>query len=131
MKLSEWARKNGVSYRTALRWYHEGNLPARAEQLATGTILIYEEGICAGVHPEAAIYASVSSHDQKEDLERQVSRLKDFAAARGLRVKTVTEEIGSGLNGQRKKLLKLLGEPSVVAILGNIEIASPASASSI
>lgn len=46
-----------------------------------------------------------------------MSRLKDYAAARGLRVKAVTEEIGSGLNGRRKKLLKLLSDPSAGAIL--------------
>jgi len=104
MKLSEWAHRNGVSYRTALRWYHEGNLPAEAEQLPTGTILVYEKERARGISPEAAIYARVSSHDQKQDLERQVSRLKDYAAARGLHIRAVVEEIGSGVNGRRKKL---------------------------
>ncbi len=78
MKLAEWARKNGVSYRTALRWYHEGNLPERAEQLPTGTILVYEAVLAHARSPETVIYARVSSVDQKEDLARQVSRLKDY-----------------------------------------------------
>lgn len=117
MKLSEWARTNGVSYRTALRWYHEGNLPVEAEQLPTGTILVHERVREYQVGPEAVIYARVSSHDQKEDLERQISRLKDYAAARGLRVKAVIDEVGPGLNGRRKKLLKLLSDPSVGTIL--------------
>ncbi len=43
MKLSVWASKNGISYRTVLRWYHDGNLPARAEQLETGTIPVHED----------------------------------------------------------------------------------------
>ncbi|MCG2796851.1 MAG: IS607 family transposase [Actinomycetia bacterium] len=117
MKLSVWASKNGISYRTALRWYHDGILPARAEQLTTGTILVHEEALRAKMQPGAAIYARVSSHDQREDLERQVSRLKDYAAASGLRVEAVVEEIGSGLNGHRKKLLKLLGDPATGTIL--------------
>lgn len=117
MKLSEWARENGVSYRTALRWYHAGNLPVPAEQLPTGTILVYPSTVPKEATPDAVIYARVSSTDQEEDLARQVSRLKDFAAARGLRVKAVASEIGSGLNGHRKKLVKLLSDPSVGTIL--------------
>ena len=117
MKLSEWARNNGISYRTALRWYHDGTLPARAEQLATGTILVYEDTVIYGKDKSVTIYARVSSRDQKEDLGRQVSRLKDYAAASGLRVKAIVEEIGSGLNGHRRKLLKLLGDPDVGTIL--------------
>ena len=117
MKLSAWASKNGISYRTALRWYHDGTLPARAEQLETGTILVYEEALRMKPPAQVAIYARVSSHDQKEDMGRQVSRLKDYAAANGWKVGQVVEEIGSGLNGHRRKLLKLLGDPAVETIL--------------
>jgi putative resolvase len=63
------------------------------------------------------MYARVSSADQKEDLARQISRLKDYAAAIGLTVVEVADEIGSGLNGRRKKLVKLLSDPSVGIIL--------------
>ena len=117
MELSEWARENGVSYRTALRRYHGGCLPVPAEQLPTGTILVYPAASRQTTTRETVIYGRVSSADQKEDLARQVSRLKDYAAARGLRVKAVAEEIGSGLNGRRAKLVKLLSDPSVGTIL--------------
>jgi putative resolvase len=40
MKLSEWARDNGVSRQSAARWFHAGILPVPARQLATGTILV-------------------------------------------------------------------------------------------
>src|SRR3979411_3162908 len=40
MKLSEWASGQGVSYRTALNWFHAGTLPVSARQLPTGTILV-------------------------------------------------------------------------------------------
>jgi putative resolvase len=112
IKLSVWASKNGISYRTALRWYHDGTLPAKAVQVATGTILVYEEGPREETRPGAAIYARVSSHEGNEDRERQVSRLKDYAAASGLRVQSIVEEIGSGLNGRREKLIRLLSDPS-------------------
>jgi hypothetical protein len=40
MKLTEWARSQGISYRTALNWFHAGTLPIPARQLPTGTILV-------------------------------------------------------------------------------------------
>ena len=43
MKLSDWARKNGVVYGTALKWFHDGKLPVEAIQLETGTILIQDK----------------------------------------------------------------------------------------
>jgi predicted site-specific integrase-resolvase len=115
MKLSDWARQQGVGYKTAWNWYKAGKLPVRAEQMPTGTIIVHPES--AVEKSNVAIYARVSSADQKEDLVRQVSRLKDYAAAKGLTVAAVTDEIGSGLNGRRKKLLKLLSDPTVGAIL--------------
>jgi putative resolvase len=43
MKLSTWAKKQGVFYRTAWRWFKAGTLPVRAEQMATGTVILHEE----------------------------------------------------------------------------------------
>jgi hypothetical protein len=59
MKLREWAEKQGISYRTALRWFHGGTLPVEAEQMATGTIIVKLETIFGG--HKAALYARVSS----------------------------------------------------------------------
>lgn len=115
MKLSDWARQQGIGYKTAWNWWKAGKLPVRAEQMPTGTIIVYPEE--QAEKARAHIYARVSSGDQKEDLARQVSRLKDYAAARGLTVTGITDEIGSGLNGRRKKLMKLLSDPSVGTIL--------------
>jgi len=42
VKLSEWARANGVSRQSATRWFHAGVLPVAARQLTTGTILVDE-----------------------------------------------------------------------------------------
>jgi predicted site-specific integrase-resolvase len=39
MKLSTWAKKQGISYRTAWRWFKAGKLPVLAEQTKTGTLL--------------------------------------------------------------------------------------------
>ena len=114
MKLSTWAKKQGISYRTAWRWFKEGKLPVAAEQTKTGTILIKDE------IPEinhVAIYARVSSADQKKDLERQIARLVLFANANGWVVAHTITEIGSGLNGHRPKLIKLLTNSNIKIIL--------------
>lgn len=44
MKLSIWAKKTGITYRTALRWVKNNTLPAnvKAKIMPTGTILIEE-----------------------------------------------------------------------------------------
>jgi putative resolvase len=46
-----------------------------------------------------------------------VGRLQLFASAQGWPVAEVVREIGSGLNGRRRKLLHLLADRSVGAIL--------------
>jgi len=99
MKLSDWARQQGISYITAWRWFWAGKLPVPARQLPTGTILV--EAPC----PEGitVLYARVSSADQREDLERQVQRLQAFAQEQGWTEVKVVTEIGSGLNGKTKE----------------------------
>jgi putative resolvase len=113
MKLSDWARQQGISDITAWRWFRAGKLPVPARQLPTGTILV------EAPPPEGAtvLYARVSSADQKEDLERQVQRLQAFAREQGWAEVRVVTEIGSGLNGKRKKLLRILRDPRVVRIV--------------
>ena len=114
MKLSEWARGQGISYRTAWRWFKAGTLPVPAEQAATGTILVKPVSVPPGA---AALYARVSSSGQKKDLEGQIGRLVAFANARGLAISRSVFEIGSGLNGRRPKLLKLLADPVAQTIV--------------
>jgi len=58
-----------------------------------------------------ALYARVSSVDQKNDLDRQMEQLKDYAAAHGYHVMGMVQEIGSGLYDRRPKFLRLLDFP--------------------
>ena len=114
MKLSQYAKQLGVSYRTAFRWWKAGKLDAY--QLDTGTIIVREPAeACAST--DVALYARVSSADQKEDLERQMQRLKDYAAAKGYQVSRTVSELASGLNENRPKLLKLLTDLSIGVIV--------------
>ncbi|EWC62154.1 putative RESOLVASE [Actinokineospora spheciospongiae] len=114
MKLSVWAKEQGVSYRTALNWFHAGTLPAPARQLPTGTILVDPPAKTVGA---VVAYCRVSSQEQESDLERQAGRVLTMCSQRGLRIDRTVTEIGSGLNGQRTKLRKLLGDPKVSTIV--------------
>ena len=64
-----------------------------------------------------ALYARVSSVAQKNDLERQMHRSKDYAAAHGDQVTHMVQEIGSGSNERRPQFLKLLTDLSMGVII--------------
>ena len=70
-----------------------------------------------GSSETAALYARVSSGDQKPDLERQLGRLTTFATSQGMAVVKSVSEVGSGLNGQLRKLMKLLADRDVQVIV--------------
>lgn len=107
MKLTEWAREQGVSYRTALNWFHAGTLPVPARQLPTGTILVESPANAGGT---AVAYCRVSSAEQRAELERQAGRVAEECGTRGITLAATVTEIGSGLNGNRVKLAKLLSD---------------------
>ena len=92
-----------------------GQLPMPAEQLPTGTVIVHPPA--SSVEGGVALYARVSSADQKSDLDRQVARLSEFAAENGLRVVEVVKEVGSGLNGHRRAMLKILRNPAINIIV--------------
>jgi len=114
MRLSAYAKQMGVSYKTAFRWWKAGKLDAY--QLDTGTVIV-REPLAFEAPTHVALYARVSSADQKEDLERQMQRLKDYAASRGYQVTKIVSELASGLNDSRPKFLKLLTDASIGVIV--------------
>jgi putative resolvase len=63
------------------------------------------------------IYARVSSHDQRSGLDRQVARLTEWATEHGLSVDEVVVEVGSGMNGKRRKLARLLADASAATVV--------------
>ncbi len=115
MKLSEYARLNSVTYRTAWQWYKDGKIEG-AKQLNTGTVVVPD--IKKPVKDEyVVVYSRVSSSENKSNLENQAQRLVDFCLAKGWIIKEVIKETGSGLNDSRKKLLKLLKERKATKIV--------------
>ncbi|HUZ25767.1 MAG TPA: IS607 family transposase [Streptosporangiaceae bacterium] len=115
MNLKEWAARQGVGYATARRWFTDGELPVPARKVG-GLILVGEVAAPADAGV-TAIYARVSSADQRADLDRQVARVTVWATARNLPVDRVVTETGSALNGHRRKFLALLRDPSVTVIV--------------
>lgn len=79
-------------------------------------MILVEEPV-AGFEPGAGLYARVSSHDQRADLDRQVARLTDWAAQAGHRVVRVEAEVGSGMNGSRPKVRRLLADSKVTTVV--------------
>jgi putative resolvase len=115
VKLAEWARVNGVHPQTAYRWFREDRMPVPARRLESGTIWV--DAVPADQAGRVVVYARVSSHDRRHDLDRQVARLTSWATANGHAVGGVVTEVGSGLNGKRPKLRRILADPSASVIL--------------
>jgi putative resolvase len=90
-------------------------MPVPFRRLPSGTILV-EVAKPAG-HRRVVLYARVSGHDQRADLDRQVARLTGWATDSGFEVGQVVGEVGSGLNGKRPKLARVLSDPSVSVIV--------------
>ncbi|BCU69683.1 IS607 family transposase [Stygiolobus caldivivus] len=99
----------GISYSTLLRWIREGKIRVVTTEGGKYRIPYSEvkKYLERREESRAVIYARVSSADQKEDLERQINYLTNYATAKGYKVVEVLKDIASGLNTQRKGLLKL------------------------
>lgn len=111
-KISEYAKLHHVSYRTVWNWIAQGKV--KIETSLTGRHLIVENEMTT---PSVAIYARVSSSENKSNLERQVERLTSYANAKGYKVEKVVKEIGSGVNDERKGLTALLKDKSINLII--------------
>lgn len=106
MKLSDYAKKVGVTYRTAWNWFKAGTIDG-AYQLPSGTVIVpntIENSKNYGV----ILYARTSSSNNKGLLENQAKRLEEYAIAKGYHIKQIVKEFGSGLNDNRKQLSKIL-----------------------
>jgi putative resolvase len=115
VKLAEWARSFGVHPQTAYRWFREDRMPVPARRLPSGTIVVDPPG--GDGSGRTVVYVRVSSHDQPPDLEAQAGRVSTWCVGQGIRVDEVVSEVGSGMNGRRHKLARLLRDPEVTTIV--------------
>ena len=105
MKLSQYARREGIKYRSAWVRYKKGRIPG-AYLDNSGHVVVPDPD--NGRLQSAVVYARVSSAKQKADLDSQAERMVTFANNAGLSVKRVVKEIASGVNDKRPKLTALL-----------------------
>ena len=116
MNLTEWAHVQGIHVTTAYRWYREGTLPVPARKVGR-LILVSPDTAATSPQGGAGLYARVSCHDQKADLDRQVARLSAWAVQAGMPVVRVEAEVGSGMNGARARARRLLADPAAAVIV--------------
>lgn len=127
-KPNEFAEMIGVSVKTLQRWDRNKKLiayrtPTNRRYYIHNQYVEYMGKIVQEKDKrKTIIYTRVSSSGQKDDLKNQVEFLKQFANAKGLIVDEIFEDIGSGLNYNRKKWNKLL-EDCMLGLIKTIIVA--------
>jgi predicted site-specific integrase-resolvase len=109
--IGEASKALGVSISTLRRWEGEGQL---VPERTTGGQRRYdlaklkpEMFLAPPMERKTVAYARVSSHDQKDDLERQKQVLELYCAAQGWTFEVIAD-LGSGMNYNKKGLKRLL-----------------------
>uniref|UniRef100_A0A7C4FCJ8 IS607 family transposase n=1 Tax=Ignisphaera aggregans TaxID=334771 RepID=A0A7C4FCJ8_9CREN len=122
LRPKEVCEKLGISYATLREYVKRGWI--KPVVLESGRWRFREEDVerLAGiVKPKKAIlYARVSSSTQRDDLERQVKALEEWAKNNNIANYEVVTDIGSGLNEERrgfKKVLRLAVEKKISKIV--------------
>ena len=114
-KPKDFAELLGVSVKTLQRWDREGTLkanrtPTDRRYYTYGQYLQFKGINTEDDTRQVVIYARVSTRNQKNDLQNQVTFLRQFCNAKGIIVDQCIEDYGSGLNYNRKKWNELLDE---------------------
>ena len=121
-KPKEFSKKVKRSVHTLQRWDREGKLIAHRTN-TNRRYYTHEQFLeVMGLKPEAGqqkivIYARVSSHNQKSDLNNQIEFLKQYANANGIIVSEILTDIGSGLNYNRKNFNKILYSDDITTVI--------------
>lgn len=114
-KVSQYAKMHGVTSRTVWNWHYKGLI--KTERDSTNHLWVVEDESLKLKDLNVAIYARVSSSENKSNLDSQAQRMIDFCNAKGYKVSKLVKEIGSGLNDERPKLLSLLLDNNIDIIV--------------
>lgn len=114
--MSETAKILGVTVKTLQRWDHSGKAafvrtPNGQRRLPESEInRLLGNAVSEKSKKNLVIYARVSSHEQKRkgDLQRQIDFIKDKMDVDSFEQVTIMADVGSGLNDQRKGLVKMM-----------------------
>ena len=118
MKLSTWAKNNGIHYQTAWLLFKKGKLPVKAIQLKTGTILVQEDKD-ENIIDRTVVYCRVSNNSRKKELEYQVERCSNFCATNGWTLTSIYKEVASGMNDNRKRFWDMLSSKPTRIVVEN------------
>lgn len=112
IRLNEMAKRLNVSVKTLQRWDREGILvakrtPTDRRYYTEDQYLEYIRSSTKSKRKTIA-YVRVSSANQKDDLRNQITFIRNYVNAKGEILDDVIEDVGSGLNYNRKHWNDLL-----------------------
>jgi putative resolvase len=110
--LGAWAKRIGVNYRTAWRWFRNQRLPQGVfvDQMPSGTLLVRDLRTVS-IQREVslvAIYVRINPREARTALQSQVDACKRFCEARGWAIGEIVREYAPGLGPRRNKLARLV-----------------------
>lgn len=112
IRLNDMAKRLGVSVKTLQRWDREGILIAKRNpnnrRYYTEDQYLEYIGSSNKKNKKIIAYTRVSSNNQKDDLQNQITFIRNYVNAKGEILDDVIQDIGSGLNYNRKHWNDLL-----------------------
>lgn len=112
IRLNDMAKRLGVSVKTLQRWDREGILVAKRNpnNRRYYTEDQYLEYIGSSNKKDRKIiaYIRVSNNNQRDDLQNQITFIRNYVNAKGEILNDVIQDVGSGLNYNRKHWNNLL-----------------------
>lgn len=112
--IGEFSNKIGKTIQTLRNWDKNGTLkPAHITKAGTRYYSQEQLNHFLGLKSKTKLnkktigYCRVSSHEQKDDLERQIENVKTYMYAKGYQFEIITD-IGSGINYNKKGLNQLI-----------------------
>ena len=114
LSIGKFAKSLGVSIQTLRNWDKEGKL--KPTYVTENGYRYYSEDLLNKfrnikninkIKKKNILYARVSTKDQKDDLNRQIDNLKQYAYNKGYSFEIITD-IGSGINYKKEGLLKMI-----------------------
>ena len=114
LSIGKFAKSLGVSIQTLRNWDKEGKL--KPTYVTENGYRYYSEDLLNKfrniknvnkIKKKNILYARVSTKNQKDDLDRQVENLQQYAYSKGYSFEIITD-IGSGINYKKEGLLKMI-----------------------
>jgi len=114
LSIGKFAKSLGVSIQTLRNWDKEGKL--KPTYVTENGYRYYSKDLLNKfrniknvnkIKKKNILYARVSTKNQKDDLDRQVDNLKQYAYSKGYSFEIITD-IGSGINYKKEGLLKMI-----------------------